>query len=211
MKQSPYGENPGRSLGRSRIVWVVAGAIGVVIGATAFAVASNTLRQASPSPSGPEAAAIEAPAPTPPSRTRFSAGGRSFSVWQSIAKDVDLSRAELVATDVNARSYVVAPSADGTEVCFLEIPDVRAEEDSVLGCDSADALRSKGGWMISRSTSSGLSGVFILPPGAVATAASATGATTRVDGRAVAFVGLRGAEPTVNVQLADGTDVVARP
>ncbi|WP_217924519.1 hypothetical protein [Miltoncostaea oceani] len=101
---------------------------------------------------------------------------------------LDLGGAELLAADVNGRSYVAAESADARGTCFMEVP-AAPDADPVIGCDEEGALAAKGGWLVHHQgpVSGTRSGVFILPPGEVTLRATAGARTLSPGGRAVVF------------------------
>lgn len=157
-------------------------------------------------PSGP--AVGPEPQPTPPPRlVEVSIGGQVFTVPSVVEKLVDLRSAEVVADNVNGRSYVVAGGLAAPGTCYVEIPAAR-EVDPVIGCDEEDNLIAKGGWLIYHTGSRAdvRSGLLILPPGYTATRGSAGRADLEASGRAVIFRDLPRSEQRIDVITAEGRE-----
>lgn len=162
------------------------------------------LAQATPTPPtgpgpGPQGEATELPPPI-----RVSVDGHTFTVAAVVPRLIDLGNAQLVA-QVNGRSYLTAPSADNGDPCFIEVPDSQAT-DAVIGCDPADQLEAKGGWLIYHggSVAGTKSGVLILSDRIQATAAAAADRPLEVDGRAIVFENIPQGTARVDVTTAAG-------
>lgn len=201
---------------------VVGGLVTFGLGAASDGPAADL--RSTPGPQ-PEAAAPEAqatltppqgPAPGPtaeatdlPPPIKVVVDGRTFTMPAVVPAIIDVDNAQFVAS-VNGRSYLAAPDTRSGDPCFIEVPDSPGP-DPVIGCDQADQLEAKGGWLIYHdgTQANTRSGVLILSSRVQATSATAGSRPLLLSGRAVIFENLPKSIAQIDVAATSGEVHVA--